>query len=126
VLIIRKEQVAVLDRDALRPAEDRVVAFVAAEYPNQRAAMGEEGTRCFAERAAEFGKAHGIDTVGGIVVLAGLMIQYGEAFERSPDRGWAGELLADATLPGQLKVEMLLERMAGRSRGRVVVEQGDV
>ena len=123
--MIRDAQIEAFQREERARFADRMVRFVAAEYPEEYQALEAAGTRRFAERAIDFGLAHGIRAEGGLLALAGLMIQYGESFERSPDRGFAQGILDHATLPGQLKIEILLERMASRTQGRVVVMQGD-
>jgi hypothetical protein len=123
MLQLRKEQIRAIHGDALREFEDRVIAIVAVDYPAVHAELGEDGTRRLVDHAIDFGATHRVVTEGGVTALVMLMIQYGEAFERSPDAGWAQGLLEHPTLPEPLKIDLLLQRMAGRSQGRVVVRQ---
>ena len=125
MLLIRTQQLAVFERDARRAFEDRLVSVVASEYPPSYEVLGEPETRQLIGRAIALGEANRIVTEGGVTALTGLMIQFGETFERSPDRDWAREILAHPKLPGRLKVDLLLERMAGRTQGRVVVAQDE-
>ncbi|MBA3550457.1 MAG: hypothetical protein H0T76_28615 [Nannocystis sp.] len=125
MLIIRDAQMGIFQRNARREFEDRLIAVVAIDYPTRYEALQEPGTRELVGRAIDLGATCGVVTKGGVTALAGLMIQYGEAFERSPDRAWAQGILTHPTLPEQLKMDMLLQRMAGRTQGRVVVAQGD-
>ena len=72
-------------------------------YPSTVEDLGERGVEQFVRRAITFGAAHGIDTVAGVTALLSLLVQNREAFERSPDRAWAIQVLQHATLPGMLK-----------------------
>lgn len=124
MLVLRRPQVDVFGQDPRRELADRIAHVVASEYPSVHAGLGEDGVRRLVDRAIELGAAHRVVTEGGVSVLAILMVQYGEAFERSPDAKWARGLLEHPTLPEALKLDLLLQRMAGRSQGRVVVRQG--
>jgi hypothetical protein len=123
MLILRRPQVDAFGLEARRELEDRIVRIVARDYPQAYAELGDAGARQLAVRAIEVGAEHRVVTEGGVTVLAILMVQYGEGFERSPDAAWARGLLEHRTLPETLKIDMLLRRMAGRSQGRVVVPQ---
>jgi len=123
MLVIRTQQLTVFERDARRAFEDRLVSIVASEYPPSYEVLGEPGTRQLIRRAIALGEANRIVTEGGVTALTGLMIQFGETFDRAPDRDWAREILANPNMPGRLKVDLLLERMAGRTQGRVVVAE---
>jgi len=124
MLTLRRPQISAFGDEARRELEDRIVGVVASDYPSAYAELGEEGTRQLVDRAIELGAAHRVVTEGGVAALAILMVQYGEAFERSPDAEWARGLLEHPTLPEPLKLDLLLQRMAGRSQGRVIVRQG--
>jgi hypothetical protein len=116
---------AVFQQQARRAFVERLVEVVATDYPGSYERLGDAGTRDLAERAIAAGKRYGIETEGGVVILLGLMVQYGESLERSPDREWAESVLRHPVLPGAVKIDQLVERLAGRSRGRVVVVQGE-
>jgi hypothetical protein len=125
MLKIRREQLGVLRGDDLRELEDAIVQTIASDYPARYGELGEEGTRELARHAIACGEAHRIVGQGAVTALAVLMVQYGEGFERSPDRAWALGLLEHPTLPQSLKLDLLLQRMAGRSQGRIIVQQGN-
>ncbi len=122
MLVIRDLQLSALRQEARRRFVDRAVARMTADHPDACRDLGEPGLRGLVEHAIDLGGRHGIVTEGGVLALLRLMIQYGAAFERSPDRAWAMGVLAHARLPGPVKVDMLCQRLAARARGRVVVE----
>jgi hypothetical protein len=123
MLTLRWPQVAAFGQEARRELEDRIVRTVASDYPSAHASLGEVGVRELVARAIELGARHRVVTEGGVAMLCLLMVQFGVAFERSPDAAWARGLLEHPTLPESLKIELLLRRMVGRSQGRVVVAQ---
>jgi hypothetical protein len=121
VLIIRNAQMAVLGRISHDSYIDSMVRYISKEYPRRFQAMGEIGTREFVVDAIEKGRRNGIETKGGAAVLLELMIAFGKDFQNSPHKDWANELLAHPTLPAQIKMRILRERMTALSQGRVVV-----
>ncbi len=130
MLEIRPEQIKVFENVALESWVNRMTGSIARNYPRQFAAMGRSGARGLVLRAIEKGRVNHVETQGGVAVLIELMIQFGENFERSPDKSWADEILAHPTLPAQLKMQLLYRRMTELSHGRVivpfpVVEQAD-
>ena len=125
MLTIRNEQLESLKLVRRQEFEAHLVETLASEYPTSLVELKEAGLLRVARHAIDCGESNGIVTKGGVTALAGLMIQYGDSFERSPDREWAQETLSSAKLPEQLKVEFLIERLAGPSQGRVIVEQGE-
>lgn len=125
MLTIRDSQLFALREARRRDFVDRLIPRMAAEYPTAHASLQDAGIRKIIERALSTGEVYGIVTEGGVTSVAGLMIQYGETFERSPDREWARQTLADARSHESLRMDLLVERMASRARGRVIVEQED-
>lgn len=122
MLIIRREQMAVFEEIARRQFEEKLVLQLEADFPTAYDLLGKAATRNLVTQALETGRANGIVTKSGVTALAGLMMLYGTSFERSPEQGWALGMLGHPRLPEQLKIGSLLERMAERADGRVVVE----
>lgn len=121
MLTVRTPQVAALSAAKVQHFRDRMAKHLAAEHPGRCEAMGEQGTMELIQRGIDAGARHGIDTEGAVGVLIELMVEHGERFERSPDRAWVHEILAHPTLPGQLKVTLIRDRLAARAGGRRVV-----
>jgi hypothetical protein len=121
MLTIRNAQMAALERIPYNSYIERMVSYISKEYPRQFQDMGQIGTSEFVMEAIRKGRRNHIETQGGIAVLIELLIAFGENFQNSPHKDWANELLAHPTLPAQIKMRILLERMTALSQGRVVV-----
>ena len=121
MLTIRTEQMAVIEKLLYTSYLDRMADYIAKEYPRQFQAMGRVGTSEFVTAAIQKGRRNHIETQGGVAVLIELMIAFGENFQNSPHKDWANELLAHPTLPAQIKMRILHDRMTELSQGRVVV-----
>jgi hypothetical protein len=121
MLIVRKEQVAVFRADAQRRFAERMRAYIAEEHPRRYEALGEEGTKQLVQKGIETAAQYGIDAEGPTAVLIELMVSFGEKLERSPDRAWAEKILANPSLPDQVKVSAVRERLTERTGGRPIV-----
>lgn len=121
MLTIRDPQFEPFRQRSLASFLDRMVAMVARDFAPAHAALGAGEVRALVERTVAWGAEHGVLTEGGVAVLVALRVQYGEGFERSPDRAWALAVLADVGRSEADRVEAVLARMAGRAGGRVVV-----
>lgn len=120
MLTIRTPQIDAFT-DALRERfVSRMVAHVAETYPRQFEEAGETATRALVTDGIEVGRANGVTTEGALATLIELMIEVGPAFERSPDRAWARNILGHPTLPGEAKMERIQQRIRARTEGRVV------
>jgi hypothetical protein len=125
MFVIRDAQLDVLRRHALNRFVDQLVSHVTSEYPRHCTALGEEGTREFVQRVIRTAAGYEVTTVGAVAALVELMLQFGEGFERSPDRVWATNILTNSTLPDYLRVGAILERLATSIGGRVLVAVND-
>lgn len=120
MLVIRESQMESFRQLSLRRFEDQMVGALPADYPQKLQPMSEAALRELVRKGIRFAHDHGIDDEGGVAAILGLVVQFGEAFESSPDRGWAMQVLGHESAPGPLKVELLVGRMAARAEGRVV------
>jgi len=55
------------------------------------------------------------------MILAELMLQFGEDLKRSPLREWAINILNTPDLPGQLKAETIRDKHDRLTGGRIVM-----
>lgn len=125
MLTIRDQQLKFFQLASRREFVDRLVPQMMEEYPAAAGRLQAEGIRSIINHAVDKGQDFGILTIGGITSLAGLMIQYGKLFERSPDREWALNTLNNAVWPEVVKLELLIEKMSGRAKGRIIVQQDE-
>jgi hypothetical protein len=101
---------------------ERLLAHLAVHYPEDHARLGDEGLRRHVGVAIDTGARHRILGEGSVATLAELMLEFGDAFERSPDQAWARTILEHPRLPAPLKVQVVAERMRARSGGRKIVK----
>ncbi len=120
MLVVRDRQVELMRESMLLRFEDTMLESLTAEYPQKIPGMGTPAVRELIRKGIAFANAHGIVSEGGVSAVVGLIVQFGEGFENSPDRSWAMRVLTHPTAPGPLKVELLISRLAGRAEGRVV------
>lgn len=121
MLIIRREQMTAFRANAERRFIERMRAYIAAEHPARHQALGDLGTRRLIEKGIDAAARHGIDTEGATGVLIELMLEFGERFERTPDRAWAERMLGRRDVPGQVRVSAVRERFSASTGGRPLV-----
>lgn len=122
MLVIRHAQLAVFGNRALRAFEQELAAHLLEHYPSPCAALGgEAAVHAFVDRTIQRASEYGITHQGGVKVLAELLLQFGEQFERSPIREWTLNVLAHPDLPGSAKVTALRTRHDEATQGRVLI-----
>lgn len=121
-LSIRREQLAIFGADDRHEFVAQILPYLAEAHPAWYQEQGPDGAQRFAERAIDKGARHDILGRQAVLTFIELLIELGEAFERSPEQAWAAEILSHPRLPGALKVEVLSERLRARTHGRRIVE----
>lgn len=122
ILTIREAQIDVF-RDVLR--QDFILTTVArikANFPESYRRLGDQGATLFVENTIEKASRHNVYTAGAVVALIELMLDFGEDFERSPDRQWAKCMLQHPTLPEDVKLAAMRERMTALTQGRRIIQ----
>jgi hypothetical protein len=122
MLTIRNDQFGVFSGDLQSQFVNRLLPHLAADYPSWYQERQDPGAREFVERVIENGMKHKIRSQSAVSTLVDLMIEFGEKFEKSPDRQWAMNLLAHPSLPDGIKTSLLAERLRVRTGGRRIVE----
>lgn len=118
MLIIRDEQMAVFRAEVDRRFAERIKVHITHEYPQHAAALGEARLDALIQRGIEAKARLGIAGDRAVVTLIALMVEFGERFERSPERGWAEGMLAERALPGDVKVSAIRARFDAMTGGR--------
>jgi hypothetical protein len=126
VLVIRKAQVAALSAVTLQNFEDMILPHIAAEFPEKYKKLGDTKTRDLIRKGIEIGRQNGITQESAMVGLIELIVQFGAQFELSPEQAWARDLLAQKTVSGDVKVQLIAERFHQLTRGRRIEEGEDV
>jgi len=118
MLTIRRDQLEafrVLSRSAF---VERMVAKIETEFPEQYAQLGRDGATQFVVNAIKKGEESHLDSRYAVGILIELVLDFGEDFQRSPDRRWAKQMLRHPTLPDDVKMTVMRERMTELTQGR--------
>jgi hypothetical protein len=109
---IRKEQMAVLDRAALKAFEDELVRHLRDFDPKHTAALGEDGLRQVIRSGMERAAKYGLTNRGPIRFYIELMFLFGSDFDTDPWLPWARACLTDPTTTDQMdRAQQLYEAM---------------
>ena len=120
-MIIRGEQIEALGQVAIERFVVSMLVALENDYPRHWAALGGDGADVFVRRCIATAAALGVTTTGAVAVLVELMLQYGERFERSPDRIWVNNILANTDVPDFLRVGAVRDRLAAWTGGRTFI-----
>ncbi len=121
MLVIRDAQSAVLDRSLADRFLDELVKHLQTDLTEPAAQVGDkDALRDFVKLAMEKSAAYGIESRGGVAIMAELMVQFGENLQWSPLREWSFNILDTPRLPGQLKIETVRDKHDALTGGRVV------
>ena len=123
MLVIRPQQSHTFRHSRAEQFARELAARLRSKYPSQTASLGDESALDgFVSRTLDRLTRFGVDTRGGVTVLAELMLQFGEEFERSGLREWTMTILQHPTLPGALKAQVIHERYQELTGGRGVIK----
>ncbi len=122
MLKIRVEQMRVLSGGCRAAFVRRLAAHLGESYPAWTAQRDPAEVERFALGAVEAAATHGIVGRQAVTSFAELLVEFGSALEKAPERAWAQGILAHRTLPDRLKVELLCARLREPTRGRTIVE----
>lgn len=109
---------ATFQAEVERNFAERVEAHIAHTYPKHARALGEARLRELVKTGLEAKTRLGLSGDGTAVTFITLMVEFGERFEHSPERAWAERLLADESLPGDIKVRAIRARFDAMTGGR--------
>jgi hypothetical protein len=124
-LIIRDEQMAALRGDREDALVDRLLHRLVHEYPADYVQLGEAGAVARVRATVAAGVARGVRSEAGLASLLRLHVEFGGDLERAPHRAWARALLDHPGLPGELRVNLVSQRLSAATQGRRVVVHGE-
>lgn len=111
MLVIRSAQMEALARAAIEPFVENVMGHLRRVWPEECAAMGEEGLERFVHHGMERGGRYGIETEYDVGRYCDLMLLLHRDFDDDPNLPWASDTLASGDLDGRMKVDQLMERV---------------
>ena len=125
MLVIRREQMAVFADEQVKLFENKMVSYIATEYPKKYMKWGEARTRDLIRKGFLTGKRNGITKENAVIGLIELIVQFGAEFELSPEQKWAQEVMAHPSLPGDAKIQIIEERFYELTQGKEVERSED-
>ena len=111
MLRIRKEQMDLLDAHMMRKYEQRVVQKIKRTFPKWYEQEGEEKTRLLVQAGVRKAEGYGITEDDDVERFILLLVPYGLAFEKKPERLECRAILEDQDLPADAKVAMVREEL---------------
>ena len=123
MLVIRKAQMDVFEKQAELEFERKMLGYVQNDFPGKFAEMGEAGTLEYIRGSVVSAAGIGLDSHVAIGLFITLKLEFGESFERSPDRVWAQNMLHNPNLPSDTRAIEVAKKLIGGANGqRIVVE----
>jgi hypothetical protein len=111
MLIIREAQMEAFRRLRTEEFEDKLAQRLLRKFPQECAQLGgEREVIVFAAGAVKWLGERGIDTEGGVTIMAGVLLRFGRELERSPLRNWAMSLLDSRDAPGEGRARAVWEK----------------
>lgn len=105
---IRPEQITVFENASEPYFRDRMFQHVREAFPKHSGFLGDEGIREVVRYGIEQGRTYGFSHQSPVSLFTDLTLLLGRDFHVDPQLPWAGEILRDAELTGQLtKAERL-------------------
>lgn len=120
MLTVRQSQLTTFSEARRSVFLARLLRVFENDYPVEFARLGREKAEEFAKRTLTASERFGLERENAILVYLGLRVEFGENFEKSPDRDWAIELLSHPKVPDVLKVSIVRDRFRERTQGRQI------
>ena len=106
-MIIRDEQIAVLNKYVEKTFKEDVTAYLLERYPEQGAILGPDGLNELVDSGLMRAKKYGIKIKRDAADFLGILVTNGKDFETLQCNGWASEVLENPNLAGGTKILQL-------------------
>lgn len=111
MLVIRRAQMDALARSAMEPFVENVIGHLRRVWPEECAAMGEEGLEAFVAHGMAKCERYEIETEYDVARYCDVMLLLHPDFDEDPLLPWAQETLTAPGYDGRVKVDQLMERV---------------
>lgn len=115
MLVIRDEQMQILNDHMLAGFEKRLLGYLTGRFPDVCPPENEESVRESIQKGIDRARSYGITTEYDIARYIELMYVLSEDFDTSPGTPWATAILEDPNLGGHVKMDRLWESAAQES-----------
>lgn len=106
-MIIRDEQIAVLNKYVENKFKEDVIAYLLDRYPEQGAILGPDGLKELVDSGLRRAKKYGIKIKRDAADFLGILVTNGKDFEILQSNRWASEILENPNLAGGTKILQL-------------------
>lgn len=110
MLIIRKEQMAVLSQYMRRQFEHRLMMHLRTAFPERLQDIPEAELLAMIQGGIDKAAAYGVELEDDVERYVEYMVPYGSDFDTNPQTAWAGEILRTEHLDGSAKIASLDEK----------------
>jgi hypothetical protein len=94
---------------------------ILAEYPDHHGLLGEEGTKKLISKGMADGELYQLGGDDAVGILIELMVEFGDNFQRTPDRPWIAGMLGQLDVPGEVRIMAVCKRIQTATGGRRMV-----
>lgn len=98
--------------------EARMKSRILAEYSDHHGLLGEEGTRKLILKGIADGERYQLGGDDAVGILIELMVEFGDNFQRTPDRPWIAGMLGQLDVPGEVRIMAVCKRIQTATGGR--------
>jgi hypothetical protein len=109
-LRVREAQMKALESADKKSFENRTYVWLCKHWPDETNALGEAAVRDRIRKGTKCAQSYGLETEYQICTFLNLEFLYGPQFHTNEEHKWAEDILKDAQLSPDAKVERLIER----------------
>lgn len=91
---------------------------ISAEYPDHCGLLGKDGTEKLIAKGIADGERYRLGGDDAVGILIGLMVEFGDDFQRTPDRPWIARMLGQLEVPGEVRIMAVCKRIQTATGGR--------
>jgi hypothetical protein len=114
MLVIRKEQMAVLDAYMARRFRDSIRRHLRRDLAEETKSIPDEDLLRRIDQGLERGRRYGLTTERELTAFADLTFIHGPNFEELPAMRWAKRILTNKELEGDVKMNLIFQRLAAQ------------
>jgi hypothetical protein len=107
MLIIRKGQMDVFEKHMIDAFNNRMVSHLRNTYPEETSVIPDEDLSAMVKSGSEKAESYGIVEDDDIQRFLGYMLTYGSDFDTDSAHPEVQEILADARLDGEEKIDVI-------------------
>ena len=116
MLIIRKEQLAVLEAHMLGRFRERLLRHLRTELPAETQSRTDEQLFAMIDDGLRRGRGFGVTTERDLTLFVDLMFLHSPKFDEAPDMAWARNILMNHELDGETKMSLIYQRLAAQQQ----------